>query len=81
MYGYDGDCQLMLQAIAPFVTVDQILAEMSFKPAIAPKLGVLEVPTEEELLVLRTQIDVGGQVTDRGRWIELKDGKYQLAQH
>jgi hypothetical protein len=30
-------------------------------------------------MILRTQIDVGGQVTDRGRWIELKDGRYQFA--
>jgi hypothetical protein len=30
-------------------------------------------------MVLRTQIDVGGQVADRGRWIELKDGKYCFA--
>jgi len=28
---------------------------------------------------LRTQIDVAGQVTDRGRWIEFKDGKYRFA--
>jgi len=28
---------------------------------------------------MRTQIDVGGQVTDRGRWIEFKDGKYRFA--
>jgi glutaconate CoA-transferase subunit B len=76
MFGYDTDCQLMLQGISPFVTVDQVLAEMSFKPKIAPKLERLEVPTEEELLVLRTKIDVAGQVTDRGRWIELRDGKY-----
>ncbi|HYL60613.1 MAG TPA: CoA-transferase, partial [Candidatus Acidoferrales bacterium] len=78
-FGYGADCQLMLQGIAPFVTVEQVLEEMSFKPAIAPKLEILEVPTEEELMILRTQIDVGGQVTDRGRWIELKDGKYRFA--
>jgi len=76
MFGYDTDCQLMLQGVSPFVTVDQVLEEMSFKPKIAPKLERLEVPTEEELIVLRSRIDVAGQVTDRGRWIELRDGKY-----
>jgi len=80
MFGYDTDCQLMLQGVSPFVTVDQVLEEMSFKPKIAPKLERLEVPTEEELLVLRTKIDVAGQVTDRGRWIELRDGKYVFAE-
>jgi len=79
MFGYDTDCQLMLQGVSPFVTVDQVLEEMSFKPKIAPKLERLEVPTEEELLVLRTKIDVAGQVTDRGRWIENRDGKYVFA--
>ncbi len=79
MFGYDTDCQLMLQGVSPFVTVDQVLEEMSFKPKIAPKLERLEVPTEEEVLVLRTKIDVAGQVTDRGRWIELRDGKYVFA--
>jgi len=59
--------------------LQDVLNEMSFKPHIAEKLGTLEVPTEEELLVLRTQIDVAGQVSDRGRWIEFKDGKYQFA--
>ena len=76
MFGYDTDCQLMLQGVSPFVTVDQVLEEMSFKPKMAPKLERLEVPTEEELLVLRSRIDVAGQVTDRGRWLELRDGKY-----
>jgi len=79
MFGYDTDCQLMLQGVSPFVTVDQVLEEMSFKPKIAPKLERLEVPTEEEVMVLRTKIDVAGQVTDRGRWIELRDGKYVFA--
>ncbi|HTY55706.1 MAG TPA: CoA-transferase [Candidatus Binataceae bacterium] len=79
MFGYDIDCQLMLQGISPFVTVDQVLEEMSFRPKIAPKLERLEVPTEEELMVLRTKIDVAGQVTDRGRWIEHRDGKYVFA--
>ena len=76
MFGYDTDCQLMLHAIAPYVTVEQVLEEMSFKPKMAKNIEILEPPTEEELLILRTQIDVGGQVTDRGRWVELKDGKY-----
>ena len=70
---------MMLQGVSPFVTVEQVLAEMSFKPKIAPKLETLEVPTEEELLILRTQIDVAGQTTDRGRWIERKGDKYVFA--
>jgi glutaconate CoA-transferase, subunit B len=80
MFGYNQDCQMELQGVSPFVTVEMVLAEMSFKPAQAKELATLEVPTEEELTILRTQIDVGGQVTDRGRWIELRDGKYRFAE-
>jgi glutaconate CoA-transferase, subunit B len=79
MFGYTKDCQLELQAIAPYVPAEDVLAEMSFKPAIAAKLEVMDVPTEEELTVLRTQIDVAGQVTDRGRWVELSNGTYRFA--
>jgi len=78
MFGYDIDCQLQLQAISPFVTVEMVLSEMDFIPKIARTLAPLEVPTEEELLVLRTQIDVAGQTTDRGRWIERRADKYVI---
>ncbi len=78
MYGY-RNCELELQGIAPYVTVEQVLAEMSFKPHVAAKIETMEVPTEEELLVLRTQIDVSGQVTERGHWVELHEGKYRFA--
>jgi glutaconate CoA-transferase subunit B len=78
MFGYDIDCQLQLQAISPFVTVEMVLSEMDFTPKIARTLGTLEVPTEEELLVLRTQIDVAGQTTDRGRWIEQRADKFVI---
>lgn len=78
MFGYGADCQLRLEGVSPFVTVEQVLSEMSFAPAVAPKLEVLAVPTEDELAVLRTRIDVSGQTSDRGRWIELRDGKYQF---
>lgn len=80
MYGYRSDCQLELQAVAPYVTVEQVLAEMSFKPHMASKIETMEVPTDDELLVLRTQIDVSGQVTERGRWVELHEGKYRFAE-
>jgi hypothetical protein len=31
------------------------------------------------LLILRTQLDVRGQLTDVGRWIEYRDGEYAFA--
>jgi acyl CoA:acetate/3-ketoacid CoA transferase beta subunit len=81
MFGYEEQsCELMLMAVSPFVTVDMVLAEMSFTPKLAPKIETLNPPTEEELTVIRTSLDVEGQTTGRGRWIELRDGKYVFAE-
>jgi glutaconate CoA-transferase, subunit B len=81
MFGYEEkSCELMLVAVSPFVTVDMVLAEMSFTPKMAPKIETLDPPTEEELTVIRSSLDVEGQTTGRGQWVELRDGKYVLAE-
>ena len=81
MFGYEEkSCELMLMAVSPFVTVDMVLAEMSFTPKMAPKITTLDPPTEEELTVIRSSLDVEGQTTGRGQWVELRDGKYMLAE-
>lgn len=81
MFGYEEkSCELMLLAVSPFVTVDMVLSEMSFVPQMAPKIEVLDPPTEEELLVIRSSLDVEGQTTGRGQWVELRDGKYVFAE-
>jgi len=81
MFGYEEQsCELMLMAVSPFVTVDMVLAEMSFMPKMAAKIAILDPPTEEELTVIRSSLDVDGQTTGRGQWVELRDGKYMLAE-
>lgn len=81
MFGYEEkSCELMLMAVSPFVTVDMVLAEMSFTPKMAAKIAILAPPTEEELTVIRSSLDVEGQTTGRGQWVELRDGKYMLAE-
>ncbi|MBI3797724.1 MAG: acyl CoA--acetate/3-ketoacid CoA transferase subunit beta [Deltaproteobacteria bacterium] len=81
MFGYEEkSCELMPMAVSPFVTVDMVLAEMSFTPKMAPQLKTLDPPTEEELTVIRSSLDVEGQTTGRGQWVELRDGKYMLAE-
>jgi acyl CoA:acetate/3-ketoacid CoA transferase len=83
LFDYE-DRYLRLIGISPFVTVEQVLAEMSFRPKVAPQLLTLETPTEEELTILRTEIDPRGQVTiigDIGRWIQRReDGTYAPAE-
>jgi acyl CoA:acetate/3-ketoacid CoA transferase beta subunit len=81
MFGYEEkSCELMLMAVSPFVTVELVLAEMSFAPKMAPKIATLDPPTEEELTVIRSSLDVEGQTTGRGQWIELREGKYVFAE-
>jgi glutaconate CoA-transferase subunit B len=83
LFDYE-DRYLRLIGVSPFVTLEQVLAEMSFRPRVAPDLLTLETPTEEELAILRSEIDPRGQVTvtgDIGRWIMRRDdGTYGPAE-
>jgi glutaconate CoA-transferase subunit B len=76
MYDY-LDRRLRLIARAPWVTVEQILDECEWKPLLADEIGLLDPPTEEELTLLRTELDVRGQTTDAaGSWITWDGEKY-----
>ncbi len=77
MYDYD-DRHLRLIAVAPFVTVDEVLAECEYAPRVAERVDMLDVPTEEELEVLRGQLDVQGQTTGiaRSGWVVFDGEKY-----
>ena len=80
LFDYE-DRYLRLIGVSPFVTVDQVLAEMSFKPKMAKKIEATETPTEEELELLRTELDQRGQITDVGKpVIRLDDGTYQFVE-
>ena len=80
MFDYE-DRYMRLIGVSPFVTVDQVLAEMSFKPKLAPQIETLVTPTEEELAILRSELDQRGQITDVGKpVIRLDDGTYQFVE-
>ncbi len=80
MYDYTLDRRLRLVARAPWVTVDEILAECDFPPVVAPEVAVLEGPTEEELQVLRAELDPRGQNTaERSGWILYNGERYARA--
>jgi glutaconate CoA-transferase subunit B len=77
MYDYDDERRLRLIAVAPFVTVDDVLAECECAPQIADHVDTLAVPTEQELEVLRGQLDVQGQTTGvRSGWVVLEGDRY-----
>jgi glutaconate CoA-transferase subunit B len=75
------DRHLRLAGVSPFVTVDQVLAEMSFKPLMADKIETLETPTDDELALLRTEMDQRGQITDVGKpVVRQDDGTYAFVE-
>jgi len=76
MYDYQ-DRRLRLIGRMPWVSAEEILDECEHKPLLADEIEVLEPPTDEELQVLRTQLDVRGQTTDAaGSWIVWDGDKY-----
>jgi len=82
MYDYTGQRRLRLVARAPWVTVDEILAECQHPPVVADEVALLEGPTEEELQILRAELDPRGQNTaERSAWVvfEPESGAYTRA--
>ncbi len=70
LFSFDEKTHMMrLDAIAPWITLDEVLERMDFKPLIAEPLGVMAVPTEEELSIIRAEIDPGGYTLNRGEWL------------
>ncbi|MDD4858837.1 MAG: hypothetical protein PHR56_01330 [Dehalococcoidales bacterium] len=73
VFGYDEKTHYMkLIGLAEWSTVDEVLSNMSFKPLIADKLEKLAPPTEEELVILRSELDPGGRTSGEGKWINLE---------
>lgn len=48
---------MKLLAVAPGYTAEDILNNMGFEPLVAETVEELELPTEEELRLLREEID------------------------
>ena len=69
MYDY-VDRRLRLVAVAPWASVEQVLDECEHKPIVADDVATLDGPTDEELHILRTELDPRGQNTaERSAWI------------
>jgi glutaconate CoA-transferase subunit B len=63
--------QMRLIATMPWMTKDQVLAEMEFEPLVADQLDTMAPPTEEQLAIIRSLIDPGGLTVSRGEWIKI----------
>ena len=82
MFDFEEESHHMrLIGMAPFVTLEQVLEEMAFEPVIAQNIEVMDPPTEQELVVLRTELDVRGQFIDASRyWVEQRDDKWVMTE-
>ncbi len=57
------DGELRLDALHPGVSLDQVLASMGWQPRIAQSLAETPAPTNEELRLIREELDPGGAYT------------------
>jgi len=72
--------QMRLIAMMPWVTEEQVLSKMEFEPLIADKLERMEPPSEEQLTIIRSQIDPGGLTVSRGEWFTIDSASGQRVQ-
>jgi glutaconate CoA-transferase subunit B len=73
LFGFDETTHRMkLLAVAPWATVDEVLSNMGFEPLIAEPLGTMTPPTDEQLTLLRSEIDPEGRVISQGNWLTYK---------
>ncbi len=77
MYDYDENRCLRLIAVSAWTSVSEVLEECDSKPRLADTVEVLAPPTEEELNIYRTELDVRGQTSDRGDWITFNGERYE----
>jgi glutaconate CoA-transferase subunit B len=72
MFGFDDSThEMRLDAIAPWTTVDEVLERMEFRPLIANEVGVMQAPSEDELKMIRSEIDPSGLSTGKGDWLTI----------
>ncbi len=72
MFDFDEKTkELRLIGVLKGFTVEEVIEDMGFKPKVAEEVVELEPPTEEELRVLREEIDPYGLIIRKGRIIKL----------
>jgi len=60
LFGFDGDTRRMtLLSVLRGLTVEEVLADMAFRPLLAKEVSEIAPPTADELRVLREEIDPG----------------------
>ena len=63
--------QMRLIAMMPWVTEEEVLSKVEFELLIADKIERMEPPSEEDLALIRSEIDPGGLTVSRGEWFTI----------
>lgn len=72
IFGYDETSRVMkLLSVLPSSTVEEVLAEMEFTPLLSEKIEQIDPPTQEELRILREEIDPNNLVINKGKVIRV----------
>lgn len=71
-FGFDDTThEMRLESVAPWTTVDQVLEQMEFRPLIADPMGTMQIPSDDELKMIRADIDPSGLSTSKGDWLTI----------
>ncbi len=64
VHGFDPETgEMTVQSLHPDVTLDDVRASMGWEPKIAADLGTTDPPSDEELRLIREELDPGGAYT------------------
>jgi glutaconate CoA-transferase subunit B len=76
LFGFDDESKKMtLLGVLRGLTPEQVLAAMDFKPLVAPRVETLAPPTEQELRILREEIDPAKAIIGRTGKAPAQEGR------
>jgi len=63
IYHFDEQGEMRLDSLHPGASLDEVMSTMGWQPRVAPDLGTTPAPTEEELRLIREELDPDGAYT------------------
>jgi glutaconate CoA-transferase subunit B len=67
IWHFDETGEMRLDALHPGATLDEVRATVGWEPRVSPSLAVTASPTDEELRLIREELDPDGSATGRKR--------------
>jgi glutaconate CoA-transferase, subunit B len=63
IYHFDEDGEMRLDSLHPGATLEQVRETVAWEPKVSPDLAVTSAPTDEELRLIRVELDPEGAYT------------------